>query len=132
MLTKEYLREHPCYIVAALVLASEGNPGVAIKIYGGEKAAYDALKTAKIYGQMLQVHSHSDFPVYVSPEGEITKIPERLAGLAIFGIKSFTTLSCDRFPSQSYGDAWLETLPQEIQVKLKEKYADLTVSEDRL
>lgn len=132
MKTKQYLRDHPCYLVAALVLAAEGSPSILIGIYGGEKAAFDALKIAKIYGQTVKIHNPANFPIYVSPEGEITKIPERLAGLIFSGIESFTILSCNRNPLQSYSDSWLETMPEDVQVKLKEKYDSLIVTEDGL
>lgn len=125
MNTKQYLRDHPCYLVAALALAAEGDSEILVKIYGGEKAAFDALQIAKTYGNTMKVHQSTDFPIYVSPAGEITKIPERLAGLILSGIENFTVLYCDRFPTQSYGDSWIWTLPKGMQEKLLAKYGEL-------
>ena len=122
MITKQYLREHPCYLVAALILASEGNPDILKQIYGGEKAAFGALQVAQAYGQNMRVHQSSDFPIYLSPKGDITKIPERLAGLILSDTEFFTSLSCDRFPAVIYDESWLETLPEAAQLELKEKY----------
>jgi hypothetical protein len=123
--TKEYLRDHPCYLIAAIVLASEGNPDILKQIYGNEKDAFGALQIAQVYAGNMRVHQPSDFPIYVSPQGDITKIPERLAGLIFSDTEFFTALVCDRSPTVIYDESWLATLPKPSRLKLKEKYKQL-------
>ena len=48
--TKDYLRDNPCYLVAAIILASEGIPDILKQIYGNEKNAFDALQISQVYG----------------------------------------------------------------------------------
>ena len=85
---KDYLARHPNYLVIALLLADEGNRKPLLEFFDSEASSFKALKTAKLYAEHMKIYSPHDFPISLSPNGEITKLPERLAGF-IFAEKNW-------------------------------------------
>lgn len=93
---KSYLAQHPYPIVFALLMAAEGDFQILAKMTGGERQAYDALKTAKRYGQETRIFSLVDYPLAISNSGGgIMKIPERLSGLVLSGQTEFFGIECN-------------------------------------
>ena len=126
---KQYLKENPCYLVAAIVLASEGDTEILKQIYNGdEMAAFSALKIARAAEHHSKVYQLSDFPISLSRENEIIKIPERLAGF-VFSGKDFYGVQCDAKPQALYGTEWLKQFSAKDQAKLLAKHAEITGAE---
>ena len=125
---KQYLKENPCYLVAAIVLASEGDTEILKSIYGDEMAAFSALKIARVAEHHSKIYQPSDFPISLSRENEIIKIPERLAGF-VFSGKDFYGVQCDAKPQALYGAEWLKQFSAKDQAKLLAKHAEITGAE---
>lgn len=125
---KDYLRDNPCYLVAAIVLASEGDNEILEQIYGNEMAAFGALKIARVTEHHSKTHPSYDFPISLSRNNEIIKIPERLAGF-VFSGKSFWGVQCDAKPQALYSKEWLKQFSPKDRAKLLEKYKEITSEE---
>lgn len=124
--TKKYLRENPCYLVALLVFASEGDHELIRKVYSSEKEAYDGLRIAKAYAGSIQVHSPADFPISLTPQNQMRKIPERLAGLIFAGQDWFWSMPCSLPAERIYDDIWLTSTFNTVEQKIiKTKYEEL-------
>ena len=123
--TKEYLRNHPCYLIAAIVLAKEGEPAILIKITGNEKAGFDLLKTTNDYIHFSKFYSPQDFPISLSSSSlDIIKLPERLAGY-LLAKKPFFALTASLEPQKIYDEEWLKSLDKKDQEILKKKYEEI-------
>ena len=123
--TKEYLRNHPCYLIAAILLAKEGEPEILIKITGNEKAGFDLLKTANDYIHFASNFNPEDFPLSLNDSSlDIIKLPERLAGYLLAN-KKFYALTCPKDPQKIYDEEWLKGLDKKDQEILKKKYEEI-------
>lgn len=117
MTVPEYLNTHRCYLIAALYLANEGDREILLKITQSEKRAFDMLKTAKIYQNFAMTLPVTDFPIFVSRDGQVTKMPERLFGYFLAS-KPFYKLPCDSLAEFHYDESFLKTLDLKDQDKL--------------
>lgn len=116
-----HLAKHPNYLIPALILADEGNVDPLFAIYGNEKAVFEALRQARIYAGLMKTHSQADFPISTNPDGQVIKIPERLAGIILAGKTWFYTIVGSMPTAPVYGDDWLNKQTKEVKAALKTK-----------
>ncbi len=126
----EHLKEHPNYLIPALVLADEGELAPLFVILKHEKAVFDILRNARAYAGHMGTYNQTDYPISVNGQGEIIKQPERLAGLILAGKDWFWSLYGDRPGSPVYGEDWLKDQAKEIIDALTGKMRSLTGSQD--
>lgn len=93
---KEYLSANPSYLVAAIILADSGEPEILTRMVGGERAAFDLLKSARQYGADASIWTLQDFPIALTEQGIVTKKIWRLAGLLIAKQEFFFGMKCNR------------------------------------
>lgn len=120
---KDLLSAKPNYLIAAVLLAEEGNREPLIEIAGSEGEAYKTLKGAKVYASHMAVYPPSDFPISLN-NGEIVKMPERVAGL-IFAGKTWFAGMDSPFPARKYGQEFLKTLSAQSQKVLLAKMGEI-------
>ncbi len=116
---KNQLKTHPNYLIIAVLLAEEGEISPLVEIAGSERAAFRLLQNARSYRGHMSVHKPEDFPISISPNGEITKMPERIAGFILAGKEWFWSMSSP-FPGISYNEDWLKSFSSSTFSALKE------------
>lgn len=120
---KDLLSANPNYLIAAVLLAEEGNREPLIEIAGSEGTAYRILKNAKTYAGHMLIYPPGDFPISLN-NGEIVKMPERVAGM-IMAKKTWFHGMNSPFPAQAYGEKLLNSLSLQNQKALKLKMSEL-------
>ena len=120
---KDLLSANPNYLIAAVLLAEDGNREPLIEIAGSEGDAYKILKNAKAYGHNVAIYPPSDFPISLN-NGEIVKMPERVAGLILAGKTWFAAMNSP-FSAKKYGQELLKTLSVQSQKSLLTKMMEI-------
>lgn len=124
---KQFLSENPCYLLAIIILAIEGDRTLLMKSYDDERSAFEALRIARDYESLMKTYTSEDFPISISDSNQIWKIPERLAGFLLCGKQSFYKIPSGNFePKESFGESWLKKFSAVEQKKIKSKYQELT------
>jgi hypothetical protein len=70
---KQFLSENPCYILAVIFLAIEGDRTLLLKSYNDERSAFEALRIAREYEGLMKTNTPADFPISISNSNQIRK-----------------------------------------------------------
>lgn len=116
---KSQLTNYPNYLIIAVLLAEEGEISPLVEIAGSEREAFRLLQNARVYKNHMKLYKPEDFPISISPNGEITKMPERIAGFILAGRDWFWAMNSP-FPGVSYNEDWLKSFSASTFSALKE------------
>lgn len=115
---KEQLTANPNYLIFAILLAEEDEHEPLFEIAGSELAGFRLLQNARVYRDLMKVHKPEDFPISLSPDGEIAKMPERVAGFIMAKKNWFWSMPTNH-QGFSYNDSWLSSFSSESAAKLR-------------
>ena len=126
---KQFFRENPCYLIPIIIIAIEEDRNLLLKCYNSEKESFEAIQTARLYENYMNIYQPSDFPISINHLNQIYKIPERLAGFFLAKKEFFYKVaSLDRSPECGvFDEEWLKkTFSLIEQKKIKLKNEELT------
>ncbi len=123
IIIKDLFSANPNYLIPAVLLAEDGNREPLIEIAGSEGEAYKILKGAKVYASHMSIYPPSDFPISLN-NGEIVKMPERVAGMLMAGKTWFAGMDSP-FAAKEYGQELLKTLSAQNQKSLLAKMMEI-------